>query len=761
MSKYKSAIERITVTDATFKRSTEREIEPTWINFFFGNNGSGKTTISRAIRNDNGLQWQPGKSAGDYNVLVYNRDFVTRELQFEDETPLMPGVLMIGEDSIETRREIDEMQLEQDRLGGEIEKAKTERNERITKKNNLLTRFQRACWESAGKFYNAFGGRKGDFQSQAKCADRVLRTRPVEHDFNELKSRYDTASDPNARQFDLLPLLDISKLEAAENFTLLGQAIISTADNEYSRFWESLNATEFIKQIHDRFIDRTHGLCPYCKQEIPPDFEEQYAACFNSRYADDCERLERYQKQYTEYMSNFIGAIERYVTETIMHGFGNLQAFKEKLASLELLIVKNNAQITSKVEKPSIPITLESVREYLEEINRLIEEANKGITENNSIFLAKERTQADCIAKVWESLAFEMRNVVTANIEENAELDSKIKEFSEQFEKHRQAAGLLNGEIIKASERLGGSTVAVEKINGLLKKYGFMGFALVPDERIPDKYCVVRDDKTPAKGLSEGEKNFIAFLYFYYLAHGAWKREDLVKGKIVVIDDPVSSLDSSVLFVVGALVRDLIDDCYLDGQKHNIKQIFILTHNPYFHKDVSSKYETSIEELVKKSLFSVVKKNDDNISLVFPCEREASDRDSEIEMENVSPVQSSYSAMWSDYRDAKLPTTLLAAIHRIVEYHFIQHCSYTIDYLRTKIFASMEEDDANLRLAMDMIKYIYDHANEYHDISDGIFYSPDNDSIPKIKAVFKKIFIEMGQVQHYQKMSGEIDNIAG
>jgi len=73
----------------------------------------------------------------------------------------------------------------------------------------------------------------------------------------------------------------------------------------------------------------------------------------------------------------------------------------------------------------------------------------------------------------------------------------------------------------------------------------------------------------------------------------------------------------------------------------------------------------------------------------------------------------------------------------------------------------MEEDDANLRLAMDMIKYIYDHANEYHDISDGIFYSPDNDSIPKIKAVFKKIFIEMGQVQHYQKMSGEIDNIAG
>ena len=55
MSKYKSAIEKITVTDATFEKSVERDIEPTWINFFFGNNGSGKTTISRAIKSNNGL----------------------------------------------------------------------------------------------------------------------------------------------------------------------------------------------------------------------------------------------------------------------------------------------------------------------------------------------------------------------------------------------------------------------------------------------------------------------------------------------------------------------------------------------------------------------------------------------------------------------------------------------------------------------------------------------------------------------------------
>lgn len=67
-----------------------------------------------------------------------------------------------------------------------------------------------------------------------------------------------------------------------------------------------------------------------------------------------------------------------------------------------------------------------------------------------------------------------------------------------------------------------------------------------------------------------------------------------VKDKIVVIDDPVSSMDSGALFIVSALVREMIEVCYnntdyrsykVDGDY--IKQIFILTHNIYFHKEIT------------------------------------------------------------------------------------------------------------------------------------------------------------------------------
>ena len=47
--KIKSEIVRIDLTDASYKDS-HAYIEPTYVNFFFGNNGAGKSTIAKAIK---------------------------------------------------------------------------------------------------------------------------------------------------------------------------------------------------------------------------------------------------------------------------------------------------------------------------------------------------------------------------------------------------------------------------------------------------------------------------------------------------------------------------------------------------------------------------------------------------------------------------------------------------------------------------------------------------------------------------------------
>ena len=53
-SKIPGAITKITLDEATYK-GTGEHFEPTYINYFFGNNGTGKSTIAKAIKSETGI----------------------------------------------------------------------------------------------------------------------------------------------------------------------------------------------------------------------------------------------------------------------------------------------------------------------------------------------------------------------------------------------------------------------------------------------------------------------------------------------------------------------------------------------------------------------------------------------------------------------------------------------------------------------------------------------------------------------------------
>ena len=78
------------------------------VNFFYGANGSGKTTISRVLANpssynESKISWE-NDEAGD--IIVYNHDFVNRNFNSSSE---IPGIYTLGEGSIEIEKKIEQL----------------------------------------------------------------------------------------------------------------------------------------------------------------------------------------------------------------------------------------------------------------------------------------------------------------------------------------------------------------------------------------------------------------------------------------------------------------------------------------------------------------------------------------------------------------------------------------------------------------------------------------------------------------------------
>src|SRR5205823_97835 len=100
------------------------------------------------------------------------------------------------------------------------------------------------------------------------------------------------------------------------------------------------------------------------------------------------------------------------------------------------------------------------------------------------------------------------------------DLDSKILALEKDIVEHRQPAQELNGEL---RSYLGRDELKFE-LNGV-------------------GYQITRNG-VPAQHLSEGERTAIAFLYFLKSLQA---KDFVVARDIVVIDDPVSSLDTNSL----------------------------------------------------------------------------------------------------------------------------------------------------------------------------------------------------------------------
>lgn len=756
-SKISSEITRIDLQEASYK-DTGCHIEPTFVNFFFGNNGTGKSTIAKAILSGVGVTYASGRTAANYLPLVYNQDFIDANFRSYRN---MKGVFTLNAKNVKAQRQIDEKNEERIAARRALTTATEKQMERVATQEKLKKAFYKECWDREKAFREEFAKTQSGKGKSEPFTREILKHIPKQIDLEEFRRLYDSAFSETAKRYQRFSTIaDTAIMDTIAGSDILTVAIVNSADTELAGFLRNIGATEWMRQGHDLYAHNANGKCPYCGRNLSEDFEQIVIDSFDTRYQTNLQKLIDFLEVYRKTANTLFIPLQNIPKD--VYPQIDVKPYTEKLEVLKAAIQENIEKIKIKTENPALPVILSDIAPILEELVFIINRFNALIDANNAIVDAGPKKRTECTEQAFSLLAFRLRDVIVAYQQSDAQIEAELATLNSEIEAQKKS---LEG-IERTLKSLRGQTVetetAKESINTMLRDSGLQGFSLQPKAGVDHVYEVRRPDGSIADNLSEGEKNFIAFLYFYHLVYGSDSAEDETRDKIVVIDDPVSSMDSGSLFIVSTLVRQMIEICRNNADNRNrivdgnfIKQIFILTHNAYFHREITygyiSKYEYVSYYLIRKLDSKSTIKLCDDVNPNIPTERM-----------NINPVKNSYAALWDEYKEIQSAVPLMNVIRRILEYYFLQLCGYEGTSLRQVVlvrgkaegkFKDMDgnDDEEKFQLASSMLAYI--NASSIG-MNEGIDYVEECLDATECRNIFEMIFESMNQKQHYDMMMG-------
>ena len=524
----------------------------------------------------------------------------------------------------------------------------------------------------------------------------------------------------------------IAQIAEIETSFIWNKVIVGNKDLPIGKLIENLNNADWVNQGRKHIAD--NEICPFCQQPtINQELKNQLDRFFCGEYEQDVNLVTNLIAKYkscTDELLQYVNSLQS-TSET----YPAAQIKKEKLGTIiELLkgcFSKNQAEMLVKQKEPGRNVSLSKSSETINSLHELITLGNAAIAMHNKMVdnYASERTTL--ISDIWEFLMAENQQMISDYLSEIANIDKAQKGIKAGLDICKQQLKELDEKIIEDGKNITSVQPTVDEINRSLKSYDFTNFQIVPAPYQANAYQIQRMDGSLANNtLSEGEETFISFLYFLQFAKGDVDISKVSKRKILVLDDPICSLDSTVLYIVSSLVKKLIKD--VRNGKSDVEQLFILTHNVFFHKEAS--FVDGRTKEVNDVNYWIISK-DNNISTIRAFNK-------------TNPIKSSYELLWQELKtnnSASLVTTQ-NIMRRILENYFrILGTAHDLDDRIINTFESPEEK----MICHSLLCWINDGS---HSIPDDLHIDSYTDSIERYRNIFKEIFYRMNHAAHYEMM---------
>lgn len=689
------------------------------INLVYGQNGAGKSTIGnflQALDQPTFGKCRIDEPTGQPDICVYNQAFI--EKNFHGGT--QPGVFTLNEGNIEAEKALEqadaaihalEADCEAEMQAGKEIKATQEALEQSIKDGIWALRKQ---VEPTALRYCLQG-----LNTKEKMLDKVvaLGHSSTPDSFEMLAAEADELLKANDQPIPSIQKISLSA-NAVEQDQLLQEQIIASDESYLSALILALGNSDWIQHsLH--FLNEQSQQCPLCQQELPAHFYENLKKVFDRTYEERISRLRKLRTQYDSSMTQVISQIDGAAYPT--------PKLTQLTSDLKALLVENLNLIDKKSSTPSIVVTLSSTNALIEEINQLIQVEQARI----NVFNEKLRERGKHLAKITERFWYCYRDAcddlikasqpkIKAFESQRAVKRDSVKRIRSEIEGHRRAKSDCRSQITNIDQ-------AVDNINRWLGLLGLQGFELVKEVGQIPQYRLQRPETQEKvfRTLSEGEKTLISFLYFLEVCNGELDAQSTKhkSQRIVVIDDPISSLSHNYVYDVASLIRKHV---LLPASR--FKQVIVMTHNLFFFHELIKLIEDDRRES-EMALFKISKA-----------------AYSAIHTLHKSDIRNDYQAFWHTIKDAldgrASPALIPNMMRNILEHYFgfVQRK----DKL-WKVLDDLSEENPEFRA---LFRYI---NRESH--SDPVNLSDFGDIDPRqYLEQFRKIFVATEFEEHYNLM---------
>lgn len=690
----------------------------TKVNLFYGHNGTGKTTISNFLQapgHSDFRQCRVQPVNPERELIVYNHTFLEQNFQASSQ----PGVFTLNEGNIEAENALLAAEAELSKLAKERTSLVDAGMELATEQGRADEKHWDELWAQK-KLYDGealkycFVG----YNTREKLAEKVnsVKLVPVVDTLDMLATEAQELLAADGEEIAGMPAFTFQPGEI-EKDPLLQEAIVGSQDSYLAALINELGNSDWIRHALG-FVDQQDSRCPYCQQPLPPDFYAELGRVFDQTYSKRVKQLTALKARYEAGVAHIQDQSSRKAYQ--------LPDFQPHLAALQVTFQKNIQLLAGKITNPSTSISLASTADILAKLNSIVQVEQEKIdafnlkVRNRKVYLEKIKTRFwDCFRAACDGM------IVAAKKAEKANL-VKRDEKREAIEDIKKKAQIQKDIIARSRAQITNIDQAIESINNSLNMLGLKGFEVVREEGELPRYRLVRPSRQDGvfKTLSEGEKTLISFLYFLEVCNGELdtKSGKLKTNRVIVIDDPISSLSHNYVYDIASLIyRRVLNP------KDRFKQVFILTHNLFFFHEM-------LKHLKKADEFSLFRITKAQYSGFVPMK--------------ASDVQNDYQSFWQTIKDAQEGRTSASVIpnmmRNILEYYF--NFVHRQEALAEALQSLAEEDTA--------FRALYRYVNrESH--SDAVNLTDFGEIVPAHYIDrFKQVFVKTGFEEHYVKMMG-------